>query len=96
VGARAGLDRCGKSRPHRDSIPGLSSPKQVAIPTTLSQSRQSSIPVNYIIQARRLVAVKGAAGATTCTVMINAKPIRVDQSSLHSLVSIHGLLRLLL
>jgi len=23
VGPRAGLDRCGKSRPHRDSIPGL-------------------------------------------------------------------------
>jgi len=23
---RAGLDRCGKSRPHRDSIPGPSSP----------------------------------------------------------------------
>jgi hypothetical protein len=22
VGPRAGLDRCGKSRPHRDSIPG--------------------------------------------------------------------------
>jgi len=47
VGARAGLDGCGKARPHRDSIPGLSSPKQVAIPTTLSQARQSSIPVNY-------------------------------------------------
>jgi len=26
VGLRAGLDRCGKSRPHRDSIPGPSSP----------------------------------------------------------------------
>jgi hypothetical protein len=26
VGLRAGLDRCGKSRPHRYSIPGLSSP----------------------------------------------------------------------
>jgi len=25
-GPRAGLDRCGKSRPHRDSIPGPSSP----------------------------------------------------------------------
>jgi hypothetical protein len=24
VGPRAGLDRCGKSRPHRDSIPGPS------------------------------------------------------------------------
>jgi len=26
VGPRAGLDRCGKSRPHWDLIPGLSSP----------------------------------------------------------------------
>jgi hypothetical protein len=26
VGPRAGLDRCGKSHPHRDSIPGPSSP----------------------------------------------------------------------
>jgi len=26
VGLRAGLDRCGKSRTHRDSIPGPSSP----------------------------------------------------------------------
>ena len=26
VGPRAGLDRCGKSRPQRDSIPGPSSP----------------------------------------------------------------------
>jgi len=26
VGLRPGLDRCGKSRPHRDSIPGPSSP----------------------------------------------------------------------
>jgi hypothetical protein len=28
----AGLDGCGNSRPHRDSIPGLSSPQRVAIP----------------------------------------------------------------
>jgi len=26
LGTRTGLDRCGKSRPHRDSIPGPSSP----------------------------------------------------------------------
>jgi hypothetical protein len=26
VGLRAGMDGCGKSRPHRDSIPGSSSP----------------------------------------------------------------------
>jgi hypothetical protein len=36
VGPRAGLDVCEKSRPHRDSIPGLSSPYSVAIPTELS------------------------------------------------------------
>ena len=37
VGPRAGLDRCGKSRPHRDSILGPSSPWPVAIPTELSR-----------------------------------------------------------
>jgi hypothetical protein len=37
VGPRAGLDVCGKSRPHRDSIPGPSSPWPVAIPTELYQ-----------------------------------------------------------
>ena len=36
VGPSAGLDVCTKSRPHRDSIPGPSSPWRVAIPTTLS------------------------------------------------------------
>jgi len=35
VGPRAGLDGCRKSRPHQDSTPRPSSPKQVAIPTTL-------------------------------------------------------------
>jgi hypothetical protein len=32
VGPWAGLDRGGKSRPHRNSIPGPSSPQRVAIP----------------------------------------------------------------
>ena len=36
VGPRAGLDRCGNSRPHQDSIPGPSSPQSVAIPTEIS------------------------------------------------------------
>jgi hypothetical protein len=36
VGLRAGLERCGKSRTHRDSIPGSSSLERVAIPTALS------------------------------------------------------------
>ena len=35
MGPRAGLDRCGKSRPHRDLIPGPSRPQPVAIPTEL-------------------------------------------------------------
>ena len=35
MGPRAGLDRCEKSRPNRDSIPGPSSPKPAAIPTEL-------------------------------------------------------------
>ena len=36
MGPRTGLDRCRKSRPHRDSIPGPSNPWPVAIPTELS------------------------------------------------------------
>ena len=35
VGLRTGLDRCGKSRLHRDSIPGPSSPQAIVIPTTI-------------------------------------------------------------
>jgi hypothetical protein len=38
VGPRAGLDGWGKSRPHRDSISGPSSPKRVVILITLSGS----------------------------------------------------------
>ena len=38
AGPRAGLDRCGKSRPHRDSITAPSSPQPFAIPTTLPGS----------------------------------------------------------
>ena len=37
VGPRAGLDGYEKSRPHRDSIPGPSSPYRVAIPNELSR-----------------------------------------------------------
>jgi hypothetical protein len=40
VGPRAGLDRCGESRPHRDSIPGSSSPWAVAISTELSRLKE--------------------------------------------------------
>jgi len=35
-GPRSDLDECGKLLPHRDSIPGPSSPQRVAIPTELS------------------------------------------------------------
>jgi len=35
MGPRAGVARCRKSRLHRDSIPGPSSPYPVAIPTEL-------------------------------------------------------------
>ena len=37
------LDGCGKSRSHRDSIPGPSSPYRVAIPFTLSPAATRSI-----------------------------------------------------
>ena len=37
VGPRARLDGCGKSHPHRDSIPGPTSPWPVAVPFPLSQ-----------------------------------------------------------
>ena len=36
---RAGLDRCGKSRPNQDSIPGPSSPQPVPILTELPALR---------------------------------------------------------
>jgi len=37
VGSWAGLDGCGKSHPHRDSISGPSSPYRVAILTAVSR-----------------------------------------------------------
>ena len=40
---------CGKSRPHRDSISGLSSQQTVAIPTELSRPIQTSINL-YILK----------------------------------------------
>jgi hypothetical protein len=56
VGPRAGLDGCEKSRPHRDSIPGPSSPYRVAIPTTLYRptlyfckySKRKCVPVHVM------------------------------------------------
>jgi hypothetical protein len=49
VGPRASLDWCKKSCPHWDSIPGLSSPQQVATPTELSQ------PTVYMILTKTLM-----------------------------------------
>jgi hypothetical protein len=52
VGPRAGLDVCEKSHPHRDSIPGPSSPQPVTIPTELPGPRShyiSHLNVNTII-----------------------------------------------
>jgi hypothetical protein len=46
VGLMAGLNRCGKSRFRRDSIPGPSSPERVAIPTELSRPTFSSVTFN--------------------------------------------------
>ena len=45
MGLRAVLDWCGKSRPHRDSIPGPSSPFAVAIPTELPDTRRNKYQV---------------------------------------------------
>ena len=41
VGLRVGLDRCGKSRPHRDSIPRPTSSQRVAIPSEISRPKLS-------------------------------------------------------
>jgi hypothetical protein len=45
---RNGLDGCGKSRHHRDSILGPSSPWRVAIPTELSMPQIETKPFNNI------------------------------------------------
>jgi hypothetical protein len=49
VGLRAGLDRCGKSRPPPGFEPGSSSPQAVAIPTTLP-GPQDDVKEYYINQ----------------------------------------------
>ena len=48
VGPRADLDRCGKSRPYRDSNPGPSSPYRISIPTELPGPRCSGSQRNFI------------------------------------------------
>ena len=55
LGPRAGLDGCGKSCPHRDSIPGPSSPLRVAIPTELSRptTKGCNLPNSHVKHRRR-------------------------------------------
>jgi hypothetical protein len=49
MGFGTGLDNCGKSDPHRDSIPGPSSPYRVAVLTTLSQPMSwLCVALNYL------------------------------------------------
>jgi hypothetical protein len=45
---KAGLDRCGKSHPHRDSIPGPSSPVPVAVPTELPGPQVLLYPYKFM------------------------------------------------
>jgi len=44
VGPRAGLDRCGKSRPHRDSIPDRPARSQSLYRLSYRNHRLSSVP----------------------------------------------------
>ena len=43
VGPRAGLDGCGKSRPHRDSIPDRLARSSVSIPTEPPGARNTVV-----------------------------------------------------
>jgi hypothetical protein len=49
VGLRAGPDGCGNTHPHRDSIPGPSSPQRVAIPTELSWPSVNNTAGNHLV-----------------------------------------------
>jgi len=43
VGPKAGLEACGESRRHRDSVPGSPSPWPVTTPTTLLRGPETVI-----------------------------------------------------
>ena len=64
MGLRAGPDRCGKSRPHRDSTPGPPRAQVVAIPTTLPgpqlycKQQQIATCFSYIKDRYRAVQMK--------------------------------------
>jgi hypothetical protein len=49
VGPRAGLDGCGKSRLHQDSIPETPSPWRVPVPTELSRTYAMKIISKYLL-----------------------------------------------
>jgi hypothetical protein len=55
LGPRASLDGCGKSRPHRDSIPVTSSPKWVAILTELFQPTQMNCTRVYVFTCIHMI-----------------------------------------
>jgi hypothetical protein len=55
VEPRAGLDGCGKSHTHRNSIPGPSSPYRVAIPTELSRPTQEHQSLQNFKLVRQLL-----------------------------------------
>jgi hypothetical protein len=48
VGPTAGLDECGKSRPHWDSITGPPNPQRVATPTELFRPTKYSIRFIFV------------------------------------------------
>jgi hypothetical protein len=58
VGLKAGLEGCGKYCPHRYSIPGPSSPYQIAILTKLSRPTRMYIPYGSFVQSRFLKCIK--------------------------------------
>jgi hypothetical protein len=52
VGPRASMDKCGKSRLHRDLIPEMCSPQPVGITTTLPGPHHNvEIIVKFMLQA---------------------------------------------
>jgi len=48
MGHRVVLDGCGKSRPHRDSIPGPSSLERVAILTDTEAHKQIILALRFL------------------------------------------------
>jgi len=69
VGLRAGLDRCGKSRPHRDSIPDRPARSSVVIPTEPPDPHINSMDLERINHSKYsgvLVINTIACGITYC------------------------------